>query len=114
MLLSHFISLFVALVGSIVAIKFIVFPTSTFADVLFTLIPVTGIFTVILQVADKLLSSVVVAVMVAFPTATAVTNPFSSIVATASLLLVHISFLFSAFSGVMVGTNCSVPLGVTV
>ena len=48
-----------------------------------------GVITVTLHDALRLLPSVVVAVIIAVPSLTAVTVPFSSTVATSSLLLVH-------------------------
>ena len=52
--------------------------------------------------------SSVVTVMVASPAATAVTMPFSSTVATLSLPLDHVTFLFVASAGVKLGVSWSV------
>ncbi len=48
-----------------------------------------------------------VAVMVAFPSATAVTNPLLT-VATLALLVVHVTFLLVALVGLTVAVNCNV------
>ena len=72
-------------------------------------------FTVMSQVAVKFEPSVVVAVIVAVPLATAVTRPVLLTVATAVLLLVQVTFLFVAISGVIVALSCNVfPLVVSV
>ena len=73
-------------------------------------IPVTGtdIFTATAQVAVLLEPSAALAVMVALPLDTAVTNPVLLTVATAVLLLLHITLLSVAFSGVTVAVSCKV------
>ena len=63
--------------------------------------------TLTLQVVLIHLSSVV-AVIVALPLETHVTNPVLLTVATLVSLLVHITFLLTASSGVTVAVNCSV------
>ena len=68
----------------------------------------TDIFTVTAQVAVLLEPSAALAVMVALPLATAVTKPFASTVATEVLLLLHVTLLLVAFSGVTVAVSCSV------
>ena len=71
--------------------------------------------TVIAQVAVKFEPSVVVAVIVAVPLATAVTRPVLLTVATAVLLLCHITLLSVALLGVTVALSCNVfPLVVSV
>jgi len=67
----------------------------------------TGLLTVIVHV-DVSSPSSVVAVIIASPNATAVTFPFSSTVAISSLLLVHVTFLFVAFSGLTFAINSTV------
>ena len=64
--------------------------------------------TVTLQVAVTPEPSTAVAVMFASPTLTAVTNPFSSTVATSSLSLLHFRVLFLQFSGSTVAVSCNV------
>jgi len=62
------------------------------------------LLTISIQVAFFPPSSVV-AVMVAFPTASAVTLPSSSTVATSSLSDVQKTFLLAAFEGLTVGSS---------
>ena len=69
--------------------------------------------TVIAAVA-VLLPSTVFAVIVAVPSATPFTFPFSSTVATDVLLLSQVTFLFVAFSGATVAVSCTVFLASTV
>ena len=101
----------VAFAGEIVATSVIVAFGFTCAFVLFNVIPVTGTFTVILQVACTSLPSVDFAVIIALPLTFVVTNPLLSTVATASLLLLHSNVLFSAFSGNTVAFSCNVVFG---
>ena len=71
----------------------------------------TDMLTVTAQVAVLLEPSDVVAVLaviVAVPLDTAVTKPFASTVATEVLLLLHITLLSAAFSGVTVAVSCKV------
>ena len=71
----------------------------------------TDMLTVTAQVAVLLEPSDVVAVLaviVAVPLDTAVTRPFASTVATDGLLLLHVTLLLVAFSGVTVAVSCSV------
>ena len=80
------------------------------AAVGFNVTPVTAIaLTEILEVAIKP-PSCVVAVMLAVPAATAVTNPLAFTVATAVLLLFQVTVLLLAFAGATVAVNCCVPL----
>ena len=74
------------------------------------MIPVTGtdIFTVTAQVAVLFDPSAALAVIVAVPLDTAVTNPVLLTVATAVLLLLHVTLLLVAFSGVTVAVSCRV------
>ena len=71
----------------------------------------TDMLTVTAQVAVLLEPSDVVAVLaviVAVPLDTAVTRPFASTVATDGLLLLQITLLSVAFSGVIVAVSCRV------
>ena len=78
------------------------------AAVGFNVTPVTAIaLTEILEVAIKP-PSCVVAVMLAVPAATAVTNPLAFTVATAVLLLFQLMFLLLAFAGATVAVSCCV------
>ena len=74
------------------------------------LIPVTDtdIFTVTAQVAVLFDPSAVLAVIVAVPLDTAVINPVLLTVATAVLLLLHVTLLSVALSGVTVAVSCKV------
>ena len=67
--------------------------------------------TVTTQVA-VLLPSVVVTVIVAVPTAFAVTRPDADTVATVELLVVHVTALFVALLGATVAVSCIVALTV--
>ena len=67
-----------------------------------------GADTVTEHVALLLLPSVVVAVIVAVPFDLAVTRPLASTVATAVLLLVHVTDLFVALVGNTVAVSCVV------
>ena len=66
--------------------------------------------TVTLQVAERLESSIVVAVIIASPTAMAVTKPLASIVATDSLDDDHLTDLSVANSGSTVATSVAVSV----
>ena len=70
----------------------------------------TGIATVTSQVAERSVPSAVVAVMVAVPSATAVTTPVLLTVTTFVSLLVHVTFLLVAFAGVTVADSVTVWL----
>ena len=72
--------------------------------------PVAGtvMLTATVQVAVLLEPSAVLTVIVALPFATAVTRPFVSTVATAVLLLVHVTFLFVASLGITLAISCKV------
>ena len=61
-----------------------------------------------LTVAEPALPLLAVAVMVTVPTAFAVTLPSASTVATAVLLLLHVTVLTVAFAGATVAVSCAV------
>jgi hypothetical protein len=112
-LLLHDTFLLVALEGKTVAINVSEAYTSRVSEVLFRVTPVTGIvvlplITVTAQVA-VLLPSTVVTVMFALPMATPVTKPLADTVAIAGALLLNVTALLVALSGVTMGINCSVP-----
>ena len=91
-------------------------PTVIERSVLFRETPVTAtlsFFTVIVQVA-VLLPSSVVTVIFASPSLTAVTLPLPSTVAIFVLSDFHVTFLLVAFSGATVATNVTVPPTVSV
>ena len=66
----------------------------------------TFFVTVTAQVAERLVPSVVVTVMVAEPGAMAFTSPLPSTVATAVLLLFHVRACEAALSGFTVAVSC--------
>lgn len=105
LLLLQEMFLFVASEGVTVAVNVSVPPTESVVEVLLRLTPVTGTVTVTAQVADLLPA---VAVIVAEPPATAVTLPFASTVATASLLLFQVTVLSVALEGDTVAVRVSV------
>ena len=76
---------------------------------MFNTIPVTGWITVTLQLALFPLPSFAVAVIVAVPTATAVTLPFESTVATDVLEDFHVTALLLALLGLTVTVKVSLP-----
>jgi hypothetical protein len=101
--------LFVAIEGVTVAINVSFAVASTLKEVLFNDTPVTltnASVTVTAQVAVLLLPSAVVTVMVALPADIAVTVPFDTL-ATALLLLLHVTVLFVASAGETVAVNVS-------
>ena len=100
-----------ALLGVTVAVSCKVSPLLSVADVLLRLIPVAGWlpeFTVITHVALRFEPSAVVAVIVAFPTALAVTSPALLTVAIFVLLDFQVTDVLLALLGVTVAVNCSV------
>jgi hypothetical protein len=106
LLLTQLKALFVALEGVIVGTRVSAAPTKRLVDA-FNETPVTKMgVTETAQVAI-LPPSVVVTVMVADPGVTAATMPFDDTVATAELLLLQLTALFVAFSGVMVEMRVS-------
>jgi hypothetical protein len=108
LLLVHVTARLVAFVGITVAVSVSVAPTLTARLVLFRITPVTAIgFTVTTQV-DFFLPSVVVTVIVALPAAFPVTTPLELTVATAVLLLAHVTALFVAFVGATVAVSAPV------
>ena len=117
--LRHVTFWLVALAGAMMATKVSVAPTLSVAVVLFSVTPVTRCSTVIVLVAECP-PSAVVTVIVAVPGAMAVTNPLAFTVATAELLLDHVTFLLVASAGttvavsVVVEPTLSVAAGVTV
>ena len=99
LLLLQVTPLYAAMLGVIVAISVAVSPIEeNKSDVLSSEIPVALRLTVTLQVAERFVPSVVLAVIVAVPSVTAVTLPFELTVATDVLLLVHVTVL-TAVSG---------------
>ena len=101
--------LFVALLGETVAMMFWLWPTSRLIDDGLIDRPLTGTVTVTEHVAVFPMSSVV-QVMVAEPAALAVTRPLVLTDATLLLLVVHVTVLYVAFDGFIVGVSCSVLL----
>ena len=94
--------------GATVALSCAVKPFSIVSSLSSSITEVTSFgVTVTLQVAVTPEPSTAVAVMFASPTLTAVTNPFSSTVATSSLSLVHVKPGLSASSGATVAVSCS-------
>ena len=117
--LVHVTVLFVALLGNTVAVNFFVSPTVSVASVSLNVISVTAtsssfgsstFSTVTLQVAVLFPA---VAVIIASPSATAVTTPFAT-VATSSFELVHVTVLFVALLGNTVAVNFFVSPTVSV
>ena len=109
LLLLHVTALFAALSGATVATSVAVSPAASSSTAfVFRVTPVTatGISTVTSHVA-VLPPSTVVTVMVAVPFAFAVTTPFAT-VATAGLLLSHVTALFVAFAGATVAASVTV------
>lgn len=105
----HVTVLLVALVGSTVAVNWVVLPSVMIALVLFSDIDVARIgFTVTVQVARKLVPSVVLAVIVAVPRPIAVTKPLLLTVTMLLLLVVHATVLFVVLLGNTVAVSCRV------
>ena len=98
LLLFHTTFWLVALAGVMVAISVSVSRTASSNVLLFNVIPVIGTITVTIAVV-VLPPSIVLTVMVAVPTDTALTTPCALTVATAVLLLSHVTFQLVAFSG---------------
>jgi len=112
LLLLHVKFWFVAFEGIIAAVRFSVAPTLRLMVVLLRDTPVTGTLsaaTVTVQEA-VLPPSTVVTVIVAVPLAIAVTLPLVDTVATALLLLCHVTFWLVALDGVIVALRVSVLL----
>ena len=104
----------VAVDGVTVAVRVTVSFALSDAVVLFNVIPVTGVSTTVtLHVALRLLPSAVVAVMVAVPTALAVTTPVLDTVATEVLELLHITLLLVAVDGVTVAVRVTVSFALS-
>ena len=117
----HSTALFVAFVGATVAFKVVVAPllvnvAVVLSNVIFVTFMTSGcISTVTVHVAFTSLSSSAVAVIIAVPSATAVTFPFWSIFAISLLLDVHFTSLIVALSGITVAVRVVVaPLDVKV
>ena len=108
LLVVHFRVLLLALEGDTVTFRAAVFPLVTVSAVLLILSPVTGCFTVILQTAFFPLPSFAVAVIVAVPFLTAFTTPLEVTVATALLLVVHLTALLLALAGPAVAFSVKV------
>ena len=90
----HFIFLFVAISGLIVATSVIFFPTFILPLIGVTLIPVTlfCFFSTVILLVAVLFPSSYIAVIVTLPSFIPVTIPFSSTVAILSLLDIHFTF----------------------
>lgn len=107
LLLDQVTLLLLALPGDTVAVSCSVFPFAMVVEDLFRLTPVTETVTDTVQVAVNP-PSAVVTVMVALPAPTAVTRPLLLTVATAVLLLLHVTDLLVASEGATVAVSCSV------
>jgi hypothetical protein len=105
LLLDQFTVAVVAVLGEIVAVSWRVLLVATLALVLLRLTPVTGVVTVIAEVAVKP-PSAVVTVIVAVPVATAVTRPVELTVATVVALLDQVRAVLVALAGVSVAVSC--------
>ena len=111
LLVDQVTALFVVLFGSTVAVSCIVSPSIISALLLSSEIEVARTelcLTVTEHEALRLLPSVVLAVMVALPTAFAVTNPLLLTVATELLLVVQVTVLFVVLLGSTVAVSCIV------
>ena len=101
--------------GSTVAVSLYVLPSTIPTVLSLRRTSVTGIcFFSTFTVQPALFPFVLVAVITAVPALLAVTVPLTSTIATASLLLLHVMLLFSAFSGVTVAANVSLSPSVNV
>ena len=101
--------------GSTVAVSLYVLPSTIPTVLSLRRTSVTGIcFFSTFTVQPALFPFVLVAVITAVPALLAVTVPLTSTIATASLLLLHVMLLFSAFSGVTVAANVSLLPSVNV
>jgi len=112
LLLTQVTSLSVAVAGRTVAVRVSVPLRETVAEVLSNETLATDtLFTVTLHVAVlvPLVVSAAVAVMVAVPGATPVTNPPMLTVATPAALVLHVTFWLVAFVGAIVAVRVSVP-----
>ena len=111
LLLFHDTFWFVALEGVIVTVRFSVPPTIRLVDVLFKDTPVTETGRELMVTVQEavLLPSAVVTVIVAVPVLTPVTTPPVDTMATAVLLLLHVTFLFVALEGSILAKRVSVP-----
>jgi hypothetical protein len=108
-LVDHVTFLFVALAGAIVGVRVSVTPLPSRVSVgLSSVTPVTGIFTVTVQLEVLLLSAALVAVMIAVPPFTAITSPLLLTVATSLLLDDHVTCLFRALLGATVAVRVNV------
>ena len=94
--------LFVAFSGATLAFNANVSPSVSVCSVALSVMPstsTTGAFTFMVHLAETLLPSVALTVMVAVPSLTAVTSPFASTVAMFSSEEVHARLLFDALAG---------------
>jgi len=106
LLLDQVTALLAASVGMIVAVSWEDVPASMLMLLLLSAMPVAFLGVVVtIQLADRLLPSVVVAVIVAVPTATAVTTPFSSTVAMFTLSLLQLTVVVETPSGVKMAVS---------
>ncbi len=98
---AHVIFLLLNVTGSVVTVSFSLLPTWMLVSCLFKVTLFTAVTTVMLLLAYFLLPSLAVAVIVALPAVRAVTSPFSSTVATLSLLEAQFSPALVALYGAM-------------
>ena len=104
----HVTLLSLAVLGVMVAVSVSLPPSFKLSDVLFNVTTVTYCFTVTEQVAFLPLPSLAVAVIVAVPTAFAVTTPEEDTVAMDVFELLQVMLLSSAVSGKIVAVSVSV------
>jgi hypothetical protein len=108
LLLLHVTFLLAALVGDTVAVSCCVAPTLMAAEVLDKETPVTAIRLTVTRQVAVFPPSCVVTVTVVVPSDKPVTNPLLLTVATAVLLLLHVTFLLDALLGETVAVSCCV------
>ena len=108
LLVVHVTALLLAEAGAAVALRVTVFPLRIDAEVLLSVILVTGCLTVILQDALTPLPSLAFAVIVAVPFAMPLTTPLASTVAIFWSLLVQLRSLLPASSGATVALMATV------
>ena len=99
LLLVHVTFLFAALLGDTVAVNVLILPFTMLIVLELKVTPLTLIGVTVTSHVAFLLPSSVVTVIVAVPTDFAVITPVEDTVATLVLLLVHVTFLFSASLG---------------
>ena len=97
---DHVYSRSSAVSGRTVAVTIVLAPLATVIFLLFILMPVTAVYTVMLQYA-VFPPSAVVQIMVVVPAVRPVTTPYALTVATAGFEDSHLTFLFCASDGTM-------------